>query len=51
MSSLHSCDTSFIPIQSAYPAGEIKLFVRIKGKGNENGEVLLLLHGYPQTGR
>lgn len=47
MTALESFETSRIAIQSTYPPGEVRLFVRTKG----SGEGLLLLHGYPQTGR
>jgi hypothetical protein len=47
MTALNTFDTFRIAIKSTYPPGEVELFVRTKGCG----EGLLLLHGYPQTGR
>jgi hypothetical protein len=47
MTALDSFDTTRIVISSTQPPGDVELFVRTKG----SGEGLLLLHGYPQTGR
>ena len=47
MTSLDSFDISRITVSSSHPRGGVELFVRIEG----SGEGLLLLHGYPQTGR
>jgi hypothetical protein len=47
MTAFDSFDTSRIAISSTHPPGKVELYVRTKG----SGEGLLLLHGYPQTGR
>jgi hypothetical protein len=47
MTALVTFDTTRITVSSTHPPGKVELFVRTKG----SGEGLLLLHGYPQTGR
>jgi hypothetical protein len=47
MTALDTFDMTRITVSSTQPPGDVELYVRTKG----NGEGLLLLHGYPQTGR
>jgi hypothetical protein len=48
MTDLDTFTTSYVSVPSACPGlAEVDIFVRRKGEG----EGLLLLHGYPQTGR
>jgi hypothetical protein len=47
MTDLSTFTTSHVTVTSTYPPGTVDIYVRRKGVG----EGLLLLHGYPQTGR
>lgn len=47
MTDLDTFTGSYVSVPSAHPADGVDIFVRRKGEG----EGLLLLHGYPQTGR
>jgi hypothetical protein len=47
MTALDTFDMTRITVSSTHPPGDVELFVRTRG----SGEGLLLLHGYPQTGR
>jgi len=47
MTDLDTFTGSYVSVPSTHPADGVDIFVRRKGEG----EGLLLLHGYPQTGR